>query len=568
MDDLPGGSAGDRSADAAALDRIADPAFAVDADWRLTDVNAAAAALADAEPAALVGAELWTALPAAVAADLEPTYRAAAAGGERTVVDVGPIDGRPDAAFELRLYPVAAGGGGRAEGADGKPAGLSALLIDVSDREDAPTASAAPAGGTDAGNGAAADRPIADYVDTLREMYEVIADTDRSIERKVEAMLRIGRAELGVEYGTLSRIRGDDYVFEVVDATDDAVAAGDVAPLSATVCEHAVSTERTLALGDLSADAPELAARAGSVELGMNCYLGAPVIVDGDVYGTFCFYGRSVREEPFTDWQVTMVDLMARWMSYELERERAADRLRRQNERLDGFASVVSHDLRNPLNVLDGSLDLARETGDDVHFDRARRAVDRMEALIDDLLDLARAGRLVEETEPVDLAELATDCRDAVPTGGATVETVGERTIRADESRLRQLLENLIRNSVEHGSTGGRPEADNGVEHGSTGSRAEPDGSAEHADPDAAAASTVTVGPLDDGFYVEDDGPGIPAEDRERVFESGYSTAEDGTGFGLAIVRRIAEAHSWSVTLAESEAGGARFEFTGVERIR
>lgn len=77
----------------------------------------------------------------------------------------------------------------------------------------------------------------------------------------------------------------------------------------------------------------------------------------------------------------------------------------------------------------------------------------------------------------------------------------------------------------------------------------------------------MTVGDLPDGFHVADDGPGIPEEARERVFESGYSTVEDGTGFGLNIVAEIAEAHGWDVDIDESRAGGARFEFTGVEIV-
>jgi signal transduction histidine kinase len=74
----------------------------------------------------------------------------------------------------------------------------------------------------------------------------------------------------------------------------------------------------------------------------------------------------------------------------------------------------------------------------------------------------------------------------------------------------------------------------------------------------------VTVGDLEDGFYVADDGVGIPPDDREAVFESGYS-ADDGTGLGLSIVRQVATEHGWDVSLTGSDAGGARFEFTGVE---
>ena len=76
---------------------------------------------------------------------------------------------------------------------------------------------------------------------------------------------------------------------------------------------------------------------------------------------------------------------------------------------------------------------------------------------------------------------------------------------------------------------------------------------------------TVTVGDLADGFHVSDDGPGIPDEERDRVFESGYTTAREGTGFGLSIVAEIVEAHGWEVRATDSADGGARFEVTGVE---
>ena len=100
----------------------------------------------------------------------------------------------------------------------------------------------------------------------------------------------------------------------------------------------------------------------------------------------------------------------------------------------------------------------------------------------------------------------------------------------ADRSRLKQLLENLFRNAVAH------------------------NGDDVH----------VTVGDTADGFYVADDGVGVPPDDRDRIFESGYTTDADGCGLGLPIVRDIADAHGWDVTVAESTAGGARFEFTGV----
>lgn len=76
---------------------------------------------------------------------------------------------------------------------------------------------------------------------------------------------------------------------------------------------------------------------------------------------------------------------------------------------------------------------------------------------------------------------------------------------------------------------------------------------------------TVTIGDLDRGFYVEDDGPGIPEEERDAVFKAGYSTNEAGTGFGLNIVKQVVQSHGWEIIVTESLDGGARFEITGVD---
>lgn len=345
---------------------------------------------------------------------------------------------------------------------------------------------------------------------------------------KPYSLLELGRQELDVEYGTLSHIRGDDYIFEVVDAEDDIIQAGDVVPVSTTNCEIAASRRETLVLGDVARDAPDETDRSGYTEWGISCYLGAPVVVDDEVYGTFCFYDTNPREGQFSDWEATLVDIMSRWVGYELDRQKTTDLLKTQNEKLEQFASLVSHDLRNPLNVLQGSIELAEETGDSKYFERCYAAIDRMDTLIGDLLSLARAGSIIDETEPIVLASLVKECWQGVDAEQGTLELELDTTtvIQADRSRLLQLLENLIRNAFDHGSDD----------------------------------TTVTVGPLPEGVYIEDDGPGIPTDDGEDVFESGYSTVEGGTGFGLAIVKEIVEAHGWEIRLidAEREAHGSK----------
>ncbi len=232
--------------------------------------------------------------------------------------------------------------------------------------------------------------------------------------------------------------------------------------------------------------------------------------------------------------------------------------LERQNERLDRFANVVSHDLRNPLNVADGYLELAREADDpEPYLDEIDESIDRMEAIVDDVLALARHGTDVTDPEPVSLAHLAETAWETVDTGDATLRVASDLTALADPDRVTRLLENLFRNAVEHGSTSPDSQVrQDAVEHGV------PDGDD--------ADLTVEVGAIDStngagamGFYVADDGRGLPED--EDVFEDGYSTNADGTGFGLSIVRGIATAHGWTVDAGESETGGARFEFTGLE---
>ena len=207
-------------------------------------------------------------------------------------------------------------------------------------------------------------------------------------------------------------------------------------------------------------------------------------------------------------------------------------RLEDQKQQLDEFAGVVSHDLRNPLSVAKGRLELLADEIDSEHVPPIRQSLDRMEELISDTLVLARQGEVIAEQTAVSVPVLLDDCWDGVETENATLDVEDDLTVEGDEGRLRHVFENLLRNAVEHGGP-------------------------------TVAVRVGRVG--DDGIYFEDTGPGIESDVGEEAFEAGYSSAEDGTGFGLTIVEQIAAAHGWSVGVSEGSDGGARFEFTGVE---
>ncbi|WP_126663861.1 GAF domain-containing sensor histidine kinase [Haloterrigena salifodinae] len=288
---------------------------------------------------------------------------------------------------------------------------------------------------------------------------------------------------------------------------------------------------------------------------GVESLAVVPIDHGDTVYGFFSIYAD--RQNVFDDHEREVLAELGETIGHAIAsidaRERLGEReheLARQNERLDAFAGVVSHDLRNPLNVATGNLELALEEHDDDSLHQAADALARMDALIGDLLTLARQGKLVDDCTHVPFRPVVEAAWSTVGTSGAVLRIDGDLgVISCDRDRLQQLLENLFRNSLEHGTTNGRPAAGEGAER------------TDSADP----AVTVTVRRTDEGFVVEDDGPGIPAASRQSVFEMGYTTSDSGTGFGLNIVQSIAEAHGWDVSVGESPAGGVRFEFTGLE---
>lgn len=246
------------------------------------------------------------------------------------------------------------------------------------------------------------------------------------------------------------------------------------------------------------------------------------------------FQAVSTTTDAFSENDIELVELLVSHAATALDRIEREQELKRQNDRLDQFASVVSHDLQNPLNVASLHLELAADECDSPHLQNVADAHDRMEQLIDDLLLFARVGTDAIDREPVALAALFETCWNSFDTDEATLTVETDRKVQADHNRLQQLAENLLKNALEHGRDD----------------------------------CSITVGALDDGFYVEDDGPGILESEREDVFEAGYSSTDSGTGFGLSIVKQIVDAHDWVVRVTEGSAGGARFEITDVDFTR
>lgn len=363
----------------------------------------------------------------------------------------------------------------------------------------------------------------------FREFAGLVRDADRPFDERVRAGLALGCTALDLESGNLARVTDGEHALLAVATDDDPAAeAGDHRPLSETFCELPVTRREPVAFADIAAAPPGTGDRPAHTEDGFACYIGAPVTVDEQVYGTCCFAGRDARE-PFADWERDLVSALAAWMSDGLTaraRELALDAGR---DRLEGFAAMVDHDIRDPLSAARGATQLAREAAADGDAAAAERhageavvALSRTDRLIEDLLRLSSDSERAADIFPADVRTVAEHAWAEV-TGGdrrdATLHTTAGVHVTADESLLKRLLAALFRFCLDTGPEGLR----------------------------------VRVGPLDDrpGFFVADDGPGFPGESEERRGDEGE---------GLEGIERIAAAHDWTITAGLSAKGGIRVE--------
>jgi len=258
---------------------------------------------------------------------------------------------------------------------------------------------------------------------------------------------------------------------------------------------------------------------------------------DNDIIGSIVIYSRDVTERN--------------------DRERE---LERTNRRLEEFAGVVSHDLRTPLERAQMYARFAEASASHDDFQALRTAHQRMEQMITNLLTMAQAGATLTDPSPVDIESVVVEAWEVTRTGDATLECDLDDgwTVMGNRDQLLHVFENFFRNSVEHGSVRARNEdftADNSA--------------ADVCDTFSADGEpniTVSVSHLGEdsnrGFVVEDDGVGIPAQQREFVFERGHTTSQHGAGFGLAIVHDVIEAHGWQIEVRDGVDGGTRFEIT------
>ena len=459
------------------LERIDDAFFVLDTDEEFVLLNSRAEFVLDVESETVVGERFWDVFPAAVSTTFYHEFNEAMDTQQPTSFEeyYRPLDSW----FEVNAYP--------------SEDGLSVFLRDVTEQVQL-------------------QQKLESLHDTTQEL--IVAQSEQEIAREaVDAAVDVLDFPLTVCWRfdeTRRRLQPLSWSETVANRVDDVQS---IDPDSGMAWD--AYDESALRVIDSVTIVTPNSHHPGDV--------GSALLVPLGEYGLLGTYADE--EEAFDETDTELFRILGTSVESAMARAKRERQLARRNERLNDFASTVSHDLRNPLHIASARTELARDTGDGAHLEKVSEALERMETLIEDLLDRAR-GEQELERETVSLSESARDAWDGVDTGEMSLDLQRDAAFSADPTRLKQLFENLYRNAREH----------------------------------AGSDVTVMVGAHEDGFYVGDDGQGIPEDERDEVFEQGVTDNEDGTGYGLAIVSEIVEGHGWTIEACENDCGGACFK--------
>ena len=255
---------------------------------------------------------------------------------------------------------------------------------------------------------------------------------------------------------------------------------------------------------------------------------------------------------------------ITRRKEYQRELEHHREALEKSNESLREFAYIASHDLQEPLRMVSSYVDLLdREYGDqfdeeaEEYMEFAVNGAQRMKRMINSLLEYSRVHTEAEEFDEIDANAVFESARQdlelLIEDHDAEVTVDDLPTISADRDQLGQVFQNLVKNAVEHSSTSSRSQThENAIEHADDGGQPRVD---------------VTVSNRDDTyeFAVADNGPGIPPDEQDDVFDifnKGVDSSDENTGIGLAITRRIVQRHGGEIWVESEPGEGATFRFT------
>jgi signal transduction histidine kinase len=476
------------------LDRVTDAYFSLDENFNITDYNAEGFALINAatgdnlELGELLAENLWEIVPNIQNTVFAEAYKSALSESvEKELTEYYPP---LDIWVEVTIYP--------------SDSGLSIFVQDITQQKQL-------------------EIEREENVDVLFSLYDLASTRDLSQREQITEAIKLGRNLLDLSYGFVTRIENNEQKIQYTQNREDhpQLREGGVCPIDETYCQHILDKTEPLTVQNASKEGWAETPEYGRFEL--ESYISQKLVVGGEVYGTLCFADDTEKYEEYTDLELAITELLAGWISHEIEREKTLTQLEAKNDRLEVFAEFISHDLRNPLSVAKGYLDMERSQHDSEHLKKVDNAHHRMDTMIDTFLDFARSPDKVQETEHISLKEVAERAWNTVDKQDSTLVVETDMEIDADKEKLMNVFENLFRNSIEHNNT--------------------------------PVTITVTENAKGTGFSVADDGKGIQ---ETEIFDYGVS-GSGSTGIGLSIVDAIVEAHGWRISCDSEYDDGACF---------
>ena len=364
------------------------------------------------------------------------------------------------------------------------------------------------------------------------QLYRAIRGTDE-LEELVENALEIGARQLNVDNGHLTWIDPVHDHWEALVSTDPPTSdlpAGMTLALEKTYCRLVIDEDGPLVIDD----APNQGWREDPAYEShqLDCYFGTPIQIDDTLFGTVCFVANEARTEPFSAAETVFGELIARVLEHEL-RQRQAELHLEQRRQLTGVLSrVLRHNMRNDMTVIQGYTDMVRgRIEDDGLADQLAIIETRVDRLIElgekarELESIAEADDTIRQVDiPLLIDEVIESVNQGQPTGTITRAGIDSVSVPAMPS-LRRAFRELIENAVKHGPA------------------------------DGAVEVTVEGRPAGVNVHIEDEGEGLPDQERAAFEMGGETPLSHGSGLGLQIVDWIVSGHGGTVTIEEGEAG-------------
>jgi PAS domain S-box-containing protein len=408
-----------------------------------------------------------------------------------------------------------------------------------------------------------AERSLRRNEEAIRKLYSISANNSLSFGEKVRLFLELGTQRFRLPNGIMSKSDLANGSYEAIDMYSDSdLLPADILniPLKNTLTEKIITSKSSVYFNTLK-QAPNFTNHTESFQI--RSYIGTPIYVGDKIYGSLNFNGPEESNYPFTDNDLDLIGLMARWLGGEIEANESREALIEAKESAEvaakaksEFLATMSHEIRTPMNGVIGMTSLLLQTELDKEqldfVNTVRLSGDTLLSIINDILDFSKieAGNMSLEVYPFSLIQCVEEAVEllAVKIAEKDLELIYSidasipNYIEGDITRLRQILINLISNAIKF-TDGGEIEI-------------------------KAVLESQENNGLRIHFSVRDTGIGISANQQQKLFKA-FSQADSsttrkygGTGLGLAISQRLTSLMGGKIWVDSKAGQGSTFHFT------